>query len=225
MRILLLTAFTLLVPSAAWAQDKFLGLLELPALCASPCPGSDKPVPLYTAPWLDEPALALSRALFVQGDPPVQDQQNPLWPVTEEFARDQYGAVVSQRVDATAYRIRTGEQDYWVKAADAGRFHPYPQILKDKLAYLQSWDARLWSRPAEGARKIHHPYFSDPALAAEIPIRLLALRQVDGRWWMQVEIFDRSPCGDTRPPFFEEGWVPAHTDDGSRAAWFDPEGC
>lgn len=225
MRIFLLTMLALLVPSAAGAQDKFFGLLKLPALCAAPCPGSDKPVPLFIAPWLDEPALTISRALYIEGEPPVQNQKNPLWPVTDEYARDEYGAAVSQIVDGAAYRIRIGEQDYWVKAGDAGPFHAYPQILEDKLAYLQSWDSRLWSRPGEGMRTISHPYMDDPALAAEIPVRLLALRQVGGKWWMHVEIFDRSPCADTRPPFFDEGWVPAHAEDGSRTAWFDADGC
>lgn len=230
MRQLALTALAVFISSAAWAQeaapgDKFLGLLVLPALCASPCPRSDEPVPLYEAPHQDEPAAAISRALYFRDNPAVQNQQSPLWPVADEYERDRYGAAVFEAVPGSAYKIRIGELEYWVKAENAGTFHPYPQILEGRLTYLSAWDLRLWDMPQGDFRIVSHPFIDDPALATEIPVRILSLRRVDGRWWMHVEIYDRSPCTETRPPFFAQGWVPAHTADGVRTAWFDPEGC
>ncbi|GEM_PF-2175413 len=230
MRALLSLTLALCISSAAGAQEtppsgRFLGLLELPALCGLPCPGSDQPVPLYEAPYMERPTYEIYRDLYFEDDPDVQNQQSPFWPASDEYDRGQYGAIVYEAIDDIAYQIKIGEANYWVKGENAGPFHPYPQILEGRLAYLENWDFLLRDTP-EGERKmLLHPFRDDPEKAAEIPVRILSLRKVAGLWWLYFEIYDRSPCNGTRPPFFAQGWVPALREDGARAAWFNAQGC
>jgi len=226
--ILICAAFLVSAPAAAqdpFSQDRFLGLVALPALCAEPCQGSENLLPLYKAPYQEEPAASISRETFFQANKNVQDQQSPYWPEAYEYERGLYGAVVYNMVKDSAYKIRIGGQDFWVRADDAGEYFPYPQILKGRLAYLENWDFVLWRAQGDMPELIPHPYRDDPLLAPKIPIRVLRQEIVDGKWWMQVAVYDRQPCGDTRPPFYMQGWVPAFKFDKTRTAWFFPQGC
>lgn len=225
MPLLFLLLSLLAFSPPAYADNKFLGLLEVPALCARPCPNSDKPVPLYTAPYMEEPSHQISRTLYIEQDPDIQNSESPLWPHTLDLADKEAAAIVYELVENIAYKIRIADDYYWVKAEDAGRFHPYPQILKSRLAYLRKWNFWLWDKPGGGQRHIPHPAQKNPLKAEEIPVRVTALEKVRGHWWMQIEIFSRSRCLDPSAPLLTKGWVPAYKQDGGRTAWFYPAGC
>lgn len=205
----------------AEAEDKFLGLLELPALCAQPCPGSDTPIGLYEAPYVEHPSHVIFRDLYIKKDPLTQDRQNPLWPDTQEIAYEKPAAIVYEKISDIAYKIKIGPYDYWIKNKDAGSFHAYPELLDDKLTYLQNWDSWLWDLPGGKHKYIEHPNGEKEYT----PVKITNMKKLRGHWWLQVEILKRSPCAQTTNNFFAKGWIPAYRDDDTRTAWFYARGC
>lgn len=228
MRSLALIILMLAVMSPAAAQDsaaapdRLRGILELPPLCYWPCHKQGASLPLYPAPEISAPAMILTQEmLFAEG---FQDRDSPYWPDSEEFDYERSGAIVYEEREGW-YRIRIGRTDYWAAAADAGTFHPYPQITQNRLAYLLGWDFLLWDTPGQNPALIDHPFAGNEELAGRIPARVINFARHDGQWWAQVEVLAQSPCLKEEAPVFAKGWVPAYAPDSRHSLWFYPRGC
>jgi len=55
-----------------------------------------------------------------------------------------------------------------------------------------------------------------------VHIDVLGVDQVDGRWWVEVAVLERSTCeGPTKQG--RTGWLPLHGDDGRLQVWFSTD--
>jgi hypothetical protein len=209
------------------AEDKVYGLLELGALCWWECEGHDQAVFLYKErSQYAAPALILKREMLF----PVPDQDNresPYWPDHEEYDYEEKGAVVYEVIDDW-YKIKIKNEYLWLYKNQAGTFHAYPQILRDRLTYLPDWDFLLWDRQGGTARSIPPPYAPPnwPEDGNEVAVNVLSIKKTDREWWIEVEILDNSACtSGGEPKTLATGWLPAYTQDNKRTIWFYSRGC
>lgn len=67
-----------------------------------------------------------------------------------------------------------------------------------------------------------------PSPGPGLPVRVLEIRAVGDRQWLQVAVMSHSICEADRsgPPDVEGiGWVPAHAASGEPMVWFSSRGC
>lgn len=204
------TTATPRLPRFGDPDAELIGLLEIPTLLA----GENGATP------------STRRALTVFNEPGSSGVstvvKNPRQLVTREAGYELAAVVVHERRDAW-YRIalapdRTG----WIRANDAGTFHPVAELLTNRLTYLNDhWDGWIW--PASGAG---HPQQAAPRNPGkEQPVRILASEKVGDSLWLQIELLHGDPCGATPPKVVHAGWIPAYTPTGQLTAWFYSRGC
>lgn len=191
-------------------QAILVGLLELPGLLPAPegTPVPGRKVAVFASPHDDAAVLATVREAAQL--------------TTREYAYEALGALVPARRPGW-YRLRLADgREGWVRAADAGAFHPLGELLVNRLTYLgPHWDGWVW--PSAGAgyaqragrRVAHH----------EQPVRVVATESIGDTLWLQVEILDADPCEGGEVGVAHAGWVPAYTPGGELIAWFHSRGC
>ncbi len=135
------------------------------------------------------------------------------------------------------YLLRAGTRLAWLSPDDAGPFHPYPGLLKDRLTYLtRDWDRTLAHSPGAPVSATVPPDSSEPlgersadfgdVGARPFSVSVLELRHHAGEWWARVRV-GPSVCEDEpgRPRVVAEGWVPIYTASGLPTLWFFSRGC
>ena len=192
-------------------EQKILGIVALPQLCYWTCEGYDEPLSLYT-----EPDLEKTPATFLLNE----DIDN--WPVFEEYDYEQAGAVVYEERDDW-YRISRNGEFFWVNKKDTGAFHPYPQILENKLVFLMEKDPMLWPSPSEQPEKLTYNYRNGHG--NELPVTIKKMKQIKDKWWIQIDVLDSAPCAGNEAKIIKSGWVPAYTEDNRLQLWFYSRGC
>jgi len=139
-----------------------------------------------------------------------------------EFGYEQPGAIVLRRSGAW-FEIALDKGAGWVRVGDAGRFLPVQRLLRDGLIYLRQ-GASIPLLPNPGARAV--PRVAGHRTAADLAIKLLSLKDVDGTLWLQVESLDTDPCTQEKLMTVRfSGWLPFHDATARPAVWFRSRGC
>ena len=250
---LILTAIGLLLAAAdyssqaaqswQWAvatdltREKVVGLLNLPDLVAGGCgPVQPASAALYDAPSASGRSIGSitlrvadrqpdgsscgDAQLIVQRTDGSPDEDLP----TDETDYEVQAAVVYQR-SASWFRIALQRGSAWVSRERPGDFQSYPDLLKDRLAYVRKgWSGLLWQMPGagSGARvpSAWSHYFSE-----DIPVEVLEFRRIGGDAWIKVRLLTES-CGERLEGVESAtGWICAYDASNRPAAWFYARGC
>jgi hypothetical protein len=204
------TSATPRLPRFGDPAAQIVGLLELPTLLDGEngaTPAVRKPLAVYANPTESNPSAS------------VRDARGLL---TREVSYEQPSAVVRERRSGWFRIALAGGGSGWVRAEDAGKFHPVAELLSNRLTYLtEHWDGWVW--PASGAG---HPAKQEKRAAGrEQPARITGSEVVGDSLWLQVEVLDGDPCEGGAPNVVHAGWIPAYTPDGELTAWFHSRGC
>jgi hypothetical protein len=98
------------------------------------------------------------------------------------------------------------------------------RLAPDNLAYLDAdWDGRVFTE-AGGVRFTRSQLHAD-ADAPEHPVMLREVRFEEGAWWLQVAIYEESPCTNSEAEPVHAGWVPAFARSGHLVIATWPGGC
>ena len=137
------------------------------------------------------------------------------------------GALIVYERRGPWYRIRLPRGFGWIRRDDSRDFLSYPDILRERLAYvLQGWDGTL--REAPGASGTIRPLPSEwkAQLDREIDIDYLGSRRAGNDLWVHIQ-FVTERCGKTvdGAPQAMTGWIPAYRSNRSPNVWFHSRGC
>jgi len=215
-----LILFLLLVPGIGSAQERIIGLIEIPAIHAAVNEGradiAAVPVTVRTEPNGNS-AVAVT----------VQD-----WRQFEsrEHGYEQVSAAAYARTYAPSgglwYKVRFTVGDKtgygWVQHSDGAQYREVHSLVSSGLAFLtDAWDRRLFERPVvEGsARTLER---TDPSDA----VRVIDVYYERGRsepWFLLAVV--RGQCTGEPLEILATGWVPAYAPDGQNTVWFHSRGC
>jgi len=209
-------------------SERVIGLLALPEIVAPECaPSESGRASLYANPSTSTAPLgAIERApdgecrILVRRAAAKSEEQLP----TDESSYETPAAIVYQRMGPW-FRIALQHGSSWVRRDKPNDFLPYPQLFRNRLAYIrEGWDARLWNTP-EGGVPTSLPAKWKSYAAQNVPITYLGFRRVAGELWIRVRLENES-CGEplegVKPV---EGWIRAYRPTGETSAWFYSRGC
>lgn len=132
----------------------------------------------------------------------------------EEVGYEETGIVVFER-QQDWMRIKNKQgANLWVRMPQGGKFMGLAELFEGSLTYLpkEDWDERL-SKTAGGPRGAKIKAELDPT------VKVVNKQMVEGKLWVEVTIFDASPCEVPKPKVIARGWVPA------RMVWYYSRGC
>jgi len=220
-------------PSAA--QDKVLGLLSLPevfgkgpchqfepaAISLRPTPGAATSVGSIQVDqhWSFAPhggCEGLKVSVHTDG----RRAELP----TLEYANESPAAIVLAEQGGW-FKIRLAAGAGWLQASPRDQFMPLADLFSEypTLTTLNdTFTGPLLEAPGGT------PAAVKPLLAAGLPVRVLEVRSVGDRQWLQVAVMSHSICDADRsgPPDVEGiGWLPAHAASGEPMVWFSSRGC
>jgi hypothetical protein len=217
------------------AQDRVLGLLSLPEVFGQgPChPFEPAAIALHPTPGA---ALALGsiqvdrhwsfaphggcEGLNVSVHGEGTREELP----TLEYANESPAAIVLAEQDGW-FKIRLSTGAGWLRASPRDQFMPLAELFSvypTLTSLTDAFSGPLLDAPEGTAATSKHP------LGPGLPVRVLAIRAVGDRPWLQVAVMSHSICDADRggPPDVESiGWVPAHAASGEPMVWFSSRGC
>lgn len=228
--------FSLLATAApAAAQDRVLGLLSLPeAFGKGPCHQFDPAaVILRSTPdaatsigsiqvdqhWSFAPhggCEGLQVSVHGEG---IQTQLPTL-----EYANESPAAIVLAEHDGW-FKIRLSAGAGWLRASPRDQFMPLADLFSvypTLTTLTAAFSGALLDAPNGTAAA------AKQAAGPGLPVRVLAIRIIGDRQWLQLAVMSHSICDADRsgPPEVEGiGWVPAHAASGEPTVWFASRGC
>jgi hypothetical protein len=218
MRCLILSV--LLVPSIGSAQERIIGLIELPAIHAAVNEGR---ADIATAPVMVRNEPNENSALLVS----VQD-----WRQLEsrEHGYEQVSAAAYALAHAPSggpwYKVRYtvgDETGYgWVEHSDGAQYREVHSLVSSGLAFLtEAWDRRLFERPdaAAPARTLDRDGETDSARVIDV----YYTRGHSDAWYLLAVV--RGECSGEPLEIVATGWVQAYTPQGDNSVWFRSRGC
>ena len=225
--------FAAATPAAA--QDKVLGLLALPevfgkgpchlfdpaAILLRPAPGATEHLGSIQVDqhWSFAPHGGCE-GLQVSVHHDGRRAELP----TLEYANESPAAIVLAEQGGW-FKIRLATGAGWLQASPRDRFMPLADLFSEypTLTTLnEAFTGSLLEAPGGTATEVK------PALTRGLPVRVLDVRSVGDRQWLQVAVMSHSICDADRsgPPDVEGiGWMPAHTTAGEPTVWFSSRGC
>jgi hypothetical protein len=210
LRILLLVAFLFAV--AAPAQERILGLVEVPAVPAyGSVPAGELGVTLRAGPSVSSEAVAELRSF-----------ENIEF---REHGYEERSAVVYriESIDNVAWyqvRLAASGRAAWLSAESAGTFHAAVDLVNDSLAYLTpSWNKKLRLNFEKAETE-----FLVPLDEQEYSASIAGTVSVNGEPWFLVVVTD-GICGTGEWAVLSAGWVPLYAADDSLNLWFYSRGC
>ena len=145
---------------------------------------------------------------------------------TREIAYERPAAQVFERKNGW-YRLRTTSgATVWTRAADAGRFVPYADLVTRRLNYLtRSWSGLFWPDPGAGIPfRFAAPRETDPVTGASVEV--IEMQRIGGMLWLHIRVLATSPCeGVQENSSRGAGWIPAYGRTGQPNVWFYSRGC
>lgn len=187
------------------ANTTLVGLLDIKTLAHG------GPVGLHAGPAADAPRIATITDI---------DQLR-----VREAAYEAPAAVFFAHADGW-YKVALAGGDFgWVGPHDVGSVFTYPQLAVNRLGYLTAaWSGLVWPDAGAGLPRWHQ---AGPRAQRrdEHPARVLAVQEVGGYPWLQVEVLNGDECQSTPAVTSLTGWVPAYGHNGQPNAWFYSRGC
>lgn len=231
-RILAVLAIGLGVVQPVLAQDRVLGLLELPEVfgqgaCDRFVP---KPVVLHASPRGPVVGTVLvTTPMTHQADGGCQGLEVSVRSArtsavealpSMEFAYESPAAIVLER-RGTWFRIRLNTGSAWLEASPQHEFYDLEALLTDSLARFDAWNGGLASAPNGEVRRVPLP-----GAAEDQGVQVLRAVRVKGELWFLVELLSHNPCtGPDMPKAIDRGWVPAYNESNQTTLWFYSRGC
>jgi hypothetical protein len=208
-------------------RERVTGLLNLPDIVGTDCaPSHSGKAALYASPSTGNlPIGSIERArndecqiLARVGD--RREEQLP----TDESAYELPAAIVFQRAGSW-FRIALQRGSAWVRRDEPRDFLSYPQLLKNRLAYVRDgWGARLWETPGATVTARLPSKWKSYARQS-VPMTFLGFRRVAGKVWIHVRLETES-CGEPLEGVKAlAGWIPAYRPNGEPSVWFYARGC
>ena len=143
---------------------------------------------------------------------------------SEEFKYEVRGAYVYE-VANNWVRVRvTGKKPAvfgWIQPGDHGEIHMMADLLAGRLAYLETtWNGELFAGgdTTTSIRKW-------PLTGEDIAITIVKTEMRNGLLWLEIELYDMSPCEGQGVTVVAKGWVPFLGKNGQRNVWFYARGC
>lgn len=215
-----LILFVLLVPSSGAAQERIIGLIELPAIHAAVNEGR---ADIATAPVIvrSEPDENSAVVGAVQDSRQLESREHAY----EQISATAYALEYVAR-GGPWYKVRymvEGEATFgWVEHSDGAQYREVTSLVSSGLAYLtDGWDRRLRERPAvDSAAKTLE---SDGQSASARVIDVYYERGRSDPWYLLAVV--RGECTGEPLEIVATGWVPAYTPQGENTVWFRSRGC
>lgn len=218
MRCLILSL--LVVPTISAAQERIIGLIEIPAIHAAVNEGrpdvATAPVTLRTEASGDSVAAVV-----------IQDRHQL---ESREHGYEQVSAAVYTLEYASRggpwYQVRytVGDQaGYgWVEHTDGVQYREVHSLVSSGHAFLtEAWDRRLLERPAtDASAKILER--TGQAESARV-IDVYYARGRSDPWYLLAVV--RGECTGEPLEIVATGWVQAYSQDGENSVWFRSRGC
>src|SRR5262245_27303090 len=222
--------------SANLTRERVVGLLSLPEIVGDGCgPTQPASTTLYAGPAATTESVGSiifrvadrqpdggscgSAQLLVQVAGGA-DEELPVDEVSYEIP-----AAIVYEQSGTWFRVALQRGSAWITRTDSNDFQSYPDLLKERLAYVRKgWAARLWQAPGQGPGT-RIPTAWSRYLADNIPVEVLDVQRVNGVSWIRVRLQTES-CGETLAGVEPAtGWIPAYQTSGRPAVWFYARGC
>lgn len=207
------------VATSAMAQDRIIGLVEIPALHDGVNSGAaDRavgPLALFAEPDHESEVAVV-----------VRDRRQL---ESREHGYEQVSATVYALAGNTGggfwFQLRFVAADEpmfgWLNQADAGRYRSVDEIVRSGLTYLtDEWDGRLYALPSLNA-----PSASFTALGDRPDVNIADVRQEDGELWYLAVLVHGNICSDGGAEILGTGWVPAYSENGGATVWHYSRGC
>jgi hypothetical protein len=233
-RAFLAAALMLAAATPLHAQDRLLGLLQLPEVFSSgPCvPFFPRTVTLYDQPdgktigtvevdqnWSFAPHGGCE-GLVVSVHRGKERSELP----TREFDYEAPAAIVLER-RGPWFKIRVdAATTAWVRTEIDSRFLSLESLLEEFIGVTFIADAsitELLPAPATSSN-------SGVPVKAGLPVQVIGTSRAGDRLWLHVEVFSHSLCtaATSGPPeSLGRGWLPAHAANGEPTIWFASRGC
>jgi hypothetical protein len=213
-----LALLLVLLPASLMAQDRIVGLVEIPALHSRLNAGLPDatigPVTLFAEPNQEaEVAIVLRNRKQLE---------------SREHGYDQISAAVydveGDPSGFSWYRLRYIDAEEpifgWLNQADAGEYRDVHMLIGSGLAYLTNeWDRRIFEGPKSDA-----PARAFEGLEAEPDVRIIDVRSEGGERWYLLALVRGSCTGDPLE-VSATGWVPAYAGTGGNTVWYRSRGC
>ena len=215
------------------------GILEAPEIFGEyPCDRYEpRPVTVYAGPFLGGARMGVLEVLrpwYLSESSPCEaievgfrSQDTPeSEPIRYmEFGYEESGLIVAER-SGEWFEIVLPARTGWIHSAAPERFHAYPDLVSESLAYVnRGWPGLLWSSPETGTpREISESW--RPYTARDLTIEVLDARTVNGDLWFKIRLDSEYGCGTVTEDLpTEEGWVPGYGNSGENLIWFHSRGC
>ena len=230
-RVLCALGFLLTVNASAAAEDRVLGLLTFPELFGTgPCerfkPGE---VSLFSDPGsrrvvatvrVDQqwtfPAEGGCEGLTVNVHWRDGLRVAPL-PVEEHAYEAPAAVVLEKRGDW--FKVRLGHGSGWVRKTARNDFLSLLRLYRNRPTHLtQSWDGTMSFKPGSRPKRL-------TSGGEAIGVRVLDAEEIDGNFWLLIELPVPDACGDVHDIRKRRGWVRAHDRSGQPTVWFSSRGC
>ena len=200
------------LPAPGDAHAELIGLIELPSVLST----GDSAAPPPAAAVVVRSQPRAEAAIVAE----IRSRRDL---ITREHSYEARSAVVRERRGGWFRVAIDDRKSGWIDGRDGGPFHPIPDLLINRLCYLNDhWDGWVWPEPGAG-----YPIDvgKHPEGRSEFPVRVIGTQDLAGTLWLQVELLTHSPCEGDEPKVQAGGWVPAYTPEGKLTAWFYSRGC
>jgi hypothetical protein len=218
MRCLILSL--LLLPSICAAQERIVGLIEIPAIHAAVNEGSVD-VATESVTLRTEPSESAAVAVAVEDWHQLESREHGY----EQVSAAVYALAYAPR-GGPWYKVRyvVGDKTAygWVTHMAGAQYREVHSLVSSGLAFLtDAWDRRLLERPAADAsgRMLVRNGQSDSVRVIEV---YYASGQSDP-WYLLAVV--RGECTGEPLEIVGTGWVPAYTPAGDNTVWFHSRGC
>jgi hypothetical protein len=209
----------LIAPMIGSAQERIIGLVELPAIHAAVNEG---------------PADVTPAPVTVRTEP---DESSAVTVVVQDWRQLESRAHGYEQVSAAAYaldyarggpwyRVRYTVGDKtgygWVQHSDGTQYRLVHALVSSGLAFLtEAWDRRIFERPVveASARTLERTGTSDAVRVIDV----YYARGSSDPWYLLAVV--RGQCTGEPLEILATGWVPAYTPEGQNSVWFRSRGC
>jgi hypothetical protein len=232
--VIAVVAAVLLVAQASFAQEREIGLLELPELFGlGACDQvKTRPITLRSSPGGPVVGTALvvkPHAISSQGgcEPATVGVRMAGKTATQDLPTAEFGyeapGVIVYEQRGKWFRIRIPDGSAWLEATgDEDEFYSLELLFAEHLtSFTDAWDGSVASAPGAEGRRV-----SGVEKADGQAVKVRSSIRVKGSLWFLVNVLSRSGCeGDGEPTVLDSGWVPAYNPANATTIQIHARGC